>query len=346
MYAWDEYYEILLEYCRIHGHCNVPCSLVCTVKTAEKERKMRLGLWLSQQRQLQGKKRLRKSRLNKLQQLVDEGKLSWVVHAREANLKVQSDNSAWDTRYEALVKYGEEYAGDCNVPQSFRCKLGDGNEVVLGLWLNNQRYLKKQDSLRSDRQTKLQQLVDEGKLDWSIGRTDDNTWNAKYNALVKYGNKHGGNCNVPISYKCKLKDGKEVMLGRWLHRQRQYKKYSQLNGTRLTKLQQLVDAGKLDWVVDRHDDEGWNARFEALLNYGKKHGDDCNVPHSYTFMLKDGSEVKLGVWLTNQRQFKYDGKLKEDRRTKVQQLVDQGKLRELIKKVCNPKKYIITISLF
>ena len=170
------------------------------------------------------------------------------------------EDDKWNAQYEAIMKYGEEHGGDCNVPASFRCRLGDGNEVNLGLWLSNQRYLKRQDTLRSDRQTKLQWLVDEGKFNWSFDATKDDSWIAQYDAMIQYGEAHGGDCNVPQSYKCVL-GRREVMLGRWLEKQRLYKKDSALKEDRLVKIQQLVDQGKLRESTTRV----WNSIIIILL---------------------------------------------------------------------------------
>ena len=63
--------------------------------------------------------------------------------------------------------------------------------------------------------------------------------------MAKYGDEHGGDCNVPYDYKCILGDGRDVRIGRWLEKQRLYKKNITLKGDRLIKIQQLVDLGKL-----------------------------------------------------------------------------------------------------
>ena len=44
----------------------------------------------------------------------------------------------------------------------------------------------------------------------SASRSHHERWNARYDALVQYGDEHGGDCNIPQLYKCTLNDGKEV----------------------------------------------------------------------------------------------------------------------------------------
>lgn len=53
----------------------------------------------------------------------------------------------------------------------------------------------------------------------------------------------------------------------------------------------------------------WEDWFEDLKEYGRTHG-DCNVPATYEI---PNTNLKLGVWLSNQRQKKKRGVLRDDR---------------------------------
>jgi hypothetical protein len=76
---WRRHYAALLEYRRIHGHCNVPQSQTFECDLSESRTDAaytgRLGVWLSTQRVLYKSKRLAPDRLELLQRLVDEGVL-------------------------------------------------------------------------------------------------------------------------------------------------------------------------------------------------------------------------------------------------------------------------------
>jgi hypothetical protein len=86
-------------------------------------------------------------------------------------------DTQWNRNYAALVKYGEEY-GTCNIPslKSYECILpGMGEDDSdyeykgkLGYWLKRQRQAKKggqgRAALTAERETKLQILVDKGKI--------------------------------------------------------------------------------------------------------------------------------------------------------------------------------------
>jgi len=49
-------------------------------------------------------------------------------------------------------------------------------------------------NLPKDREVRLQELVDQGKLQWDI--LDLRDWDFMYNLMVEYGRRHG-TCNVP-----------------------------------------------------------------------------------------------------------------------------------------------------
>ena len=114
--------------------------------------------------------------------------------------------------------------------------------------------------------------------------------------LLSY-KENNGDCNVPKGYQ------KDTRLGRWVARQRQFRRKGSLSEDRIAKL----DSIGFTW--DPHDDN-WNSKFEQLISYKEKNG-DCNVPKEYE---KDKS---LGLWVYTQRQFRRKGRLSEDRIAKL-----------------------------
>jgi len=111
---------------------------------------------------------------------------------------------------------------------------------------------------------------------------DDENWNLHFKALVKYGEDHGGNCNMPKSYVCKLENGTEVRIGRWLDHQRQRRRKGTIRNDRLERIQALVDEGKLAWSMESvavTDDVGWKQRYCLMLEYAESHGVGvCRIP--------------------------------------------------------------------
>jgi hypothetical protein len=200
------------------------------------------------------------------------------VAAREA-----LDQLDWTIHYAALLEY-EKRHGHCNVPlrDVFECELmlGEaGNEpflytAALGRWVADQksRHLASTPELRllpADKESLLQQLVDEGRLHWEVrdlsgldasglrGRvTLDLQWRRHYAALLEYG-RQNGHCNVPArgTFECDLPDlGDDggmyhysANLGRWAFGQKQRRKRvgksDGLPPDREALLQKLVDEG-------------------------------------------------------------------------------------------------------
>jgi len=181
--------------------------------------------------------------------LPDHSKLSIMKSKRVYKLGEPIDDEFRD-KVDLLLEYYRVYH-TCNVPNKLVCKLEDGSKVCLGRWLSQCRY--KMSSLRYDRRARLQQLVDEGKLCWTLDRqqvlaaqcTDNSGWEERYELLLQYAKQHQGDCNVPSSYRCRLPDGTEVKLGAWLYRQRALKKKNKLHNSREARLQILMNEGRL-----------------------------------------------------------------------------------------------------
>jgi hypothetical protein len=145
--AWPRHFAALLEYRKVHGHCNVPksqnfdCLLPAEVvgENGDRNYSGKLGRWLRSQRE--AKKRtvsqLLPEREELLQSLVDEGALLWETSVnslvfgaprtftkKQGDVYVTSSTIDWNTYYCALCEYGKIY-GHCNIPakDSFECAL-------------------------------------------------------------------------------------------------------------------------------------------------------------------------------------------------------------------------------
>lgn len=243
-------------------------------------------------------------------------------------------NVAWEQRFAALLAYGEAH-GHCNVPFHTEVPIVDEynteTRINLGYWLSTQRQEYKKQELSPHREMMLQQLVDSGKLKWTMrSESKDDVWDYYYDRLVEYGEQNS-TCNVPFQFEMSVSDdnggAKTIKLGLWLYTQRQNWKKGKLDLRRQSKLQALVDSGKLQWEIRplSHDDS-WATKFNALLEYEKVHG-HCNVP----FYYEDSSMMKLGKWLDKQRQLFKIGSLAPDRLARLQALVDSGKLKWVIR---------------
>jgi len=93
-----------------------------------------------------------------------------------------------------------------------------------------------------------------------------------------------------------------------------------LTKERELRLQELVDQGKLWWDIKERRD--WDYMYAALVDYGRRNG-TCNVPHGWKEVSPDGEVLNLGQWVGSQRWRRFTH-LTEERRQKMQALVDQG----------------------
>lgn len=154
----------------------------------------------------------------------------------------------WNSDCDILEEYWRLF-GTCNCVRDTVCVLPGGREVNIGMWLHNQRQMKRgaigQLHLPTERETRLQALVDEGKLIWDMSLLDDARWDVMYNLLVDYGTRNG-TCNVARSMSSVLPDGSSVNLGLWVRDQRQRKDTS-MKPERRVQLQTLVDQGLFKW---------------------------------------------------------------------------------------------------
>jgi hypothetical protein len=63
----------------------------------------------------------------------------------------------------------------------------------------------------------------------------------------------------------------------------------------------------------RGANRAWSERFDELVQYKVQHG-DCNVPTRWP------DNRGLGVWVSNQRQLKKQGKLKPERKRMLNEI--------------------------
>jgi len=155
--------------------------------------------------------------------------------------------------YEALVQFGMDNDGDCNAPSNHIATLSDQSEVKLGHWLRTQRQSYKVQRLSQARLDLLQKLVDQNKLSWDVtkisnqnrNKSNNTTWEKMYNQLVAYGNKHGGNCNLPHIKNILPSNIIDISLYHWLNNQKRHYRNGTLNSVRFKSLQILVKESKL-----------------------------------------------------------------------------------------------------
>ena len=182
---WDEVYEELCEYYRIHKNVLIPTAY----KT---EKGTLLGKWIRRQADANAKGKLTSERIEKLK------KVGFVFESVDA----------WEEKFQLAKTYSDEHQGKLNVPQSYVV-----NGVWLNKWLNEQKLIgegKRRKKLTPEQYRKLESI---GLV---FGKTRaDSIWKERFEEAKKYFDLHG-DLNVPIGYMDSL--GKD--LHRWVEKQK------------------------------------------------------------------------------------------------------------------------------
>ena len=172
---WILKFEACKEYIAINGNSNIQTNYECLLPGIEG--KCKLGIWLNRQKFNKKSNVLRDDRFQMLDQLVQEGKLTWPgeqataapVDAAPENTDVGvnhtysigiTDDAAWIQKVNLLKSLSRD--GNSNITSSYVSALSDGTTVRLGLWLKKQRQMRKGGMLKPNREAILQQMVDEG----------------------------------------------------------------------------------------------------------------------------------------------------------------------------------------
>ena len=280
---WNKNYGLAKKYYECYGNLNISYSFKTNNGIDYEENGINLGVWLSNQR-------LKKEKLTKEKiHLLEEIGIVWDIYEQ-----------SWNTYYDLAKKY-YEINGDLKAPQDFEM---DGKN--LGSWISKNR--NKKDKLS---QEKIRQLEQIGMI-WDV-RQD--SWNINYELAKKY-YEYNGDLNIPVKFKTNdgIKyDEKGISLGVWIFHLRQNK-----DGLSQERLKQLEEIGMI-WDVY---EENWNKNFELAKKYYEHYGD---LRIMKNFKTSNGVEydengIKLGIWLTDQRQNKKKGVLQEDKFDKLESI--------------------------
>jgi Helicase associated domain len=197
----------------------------------------------------------------------------------------QPHQTAWKQRLEQLAEF-KSACGHCNVPADYP------ENPSLGNWLDSQRQLKKRGRLSRERFAQLEAVG----VVWD--RLDD-FWEQRFQELASF-KMHHGHCNVPVEYP------ENPALGIWLNNQRRLQRRRELSPDRIERLGR---AG----VIWEPQDALWDQRFQELAAFKERFG-HCDVPQDHA------EDPQLGMWVSNQRQFRRRGKLSPDRLAKLEAL--------------------------
>ncbi len=267
---WHKNYEYAKAYYEHYGNLDVPHFFITNDGyTYDEKGKIRLGGWISTQRQ--SFSNLSKERRELLQAI------GFILNA---------STEKWNRSYRCAKAYYEHY-GNLNIPYHFKTNDGytyDENGVVdLYTWVAFHR-------------TNFSKLSKERKeLLKSIGlilNPLEEKWMRNYNAAKKYYEYYG---NLKIPYNFVTNDGYtydekgKINLWSWLSHQR--RQFSSLSEEKQGLLQSIG--------LTLNDAENrWNRNYELAKAYYLKHH---HLYMSPKYVTEDG--IKLGSWIVSQRRY-------------------------------------------
>ena len=215
----------------------------------------------------------------------NKGKLSQERQQRLENIGVIWDphTAAWEEQFAALEKFKEAH-NHCNIPKEYP------QNPALGTWVSKQRKLFNQKKLSPERIERLEKVG----MIWNPRLS---RWDKNYNELALFKNQHG-HFNILKIYP------EKTNLDHWMKTQRTVYKKDKLSKERIQKLEAI------DFMWDPTETE-WEALYTALCDF-QKHSGHCKVPARYPL------NKKLATWVSLLRVAFHDGKLSEEKITRLQ----------------------------
>ena len=278
--SWKEMYGYAKIYYEYHNDLEVPYKFRTNDGyTYEEDGKIRLGQWISSQRQ-------------KVPQESDQGHLLTKIGMRFETKKIST--LSWEEMYEYAKIYYEHY-NDLEVSQKFRTNDGytyeEDGKIRLGQWIRSQRQVTSKESEKGYLLTEIGMRF--GSKNSTLG------WKEMYEyAKIYY--EHYNDLEVPRKFRTNdgytyEEDGK-IRLGNWISSQRQRLSQQSKRGHLLSEIGMRFE--------NKNSTLSWKEMYEYAKIY-YEHYNNLEVP--FKFMTNDGytpqeeGKIRLGQWISSQR---------------------------------------------
>lgn len=299
---WNRMYDLAKEYYQKNGNLLIPHFY----EVNSDGKTYKLGIWLHNQRNFYKKGKLPPSRTL----LLEDIGIKW------SDVKESVLDRKWLIMYKEALKYYNEN-GNLVIPNDYIVTI-NGIDYLLKKWIISQRYCLNSGKLSEDKKelfVKLMNLSD-------ITCVYDLKFMKHYSLCKEY-YEENGNLLIPADYVV-YKNGEKINLGFWINSQRMSYKGKRA-GLSDEKIKMLEEVGMI-WEFSSIKEKEWIRKYELLKAYYDTNG-DLFVPHNYTV---DG--VNLDSWLIRQRYLYNNGKLSNERFSKLQEIgVYFGKSKNLKK---------------
>ena len=334
--SWEEMCSELVDFFKLHGHCNVPDEW-----TAQPE----LARWVAMQRRAKKLNQLTPERVSRMEEIgfawsthdgdwdamftrlvehmrpMNNGKRRdapasgelkrWMLTQRQARKRgdleperekrLTSIRFEWEpftSRWEKMVVELKQFHAEHG---HCRVPAGWAKNPVLANWVGVQRARKIDCKLSAERQRALDDLG----FNWAPYGLENSSerWQAMLSELNAF-HDQSGHCRVPAGWK------ENPQLANWVAVQRRQFKFAELSQERV----QILDSIGFDWVVksreprEKRSTSGsdfeyqWQVRFSDLMDYKQEFG-NCRVTTGWSH------NPQLANWVGVQRRRRKQGKL-------------------------------------
>lgn len=267
-YFWEQNFKLAKEYYLTYGNLDIPTNYKSTDGK-------HLGNWILRQRQLYKSNSLTDEQIKKL----DSIGVDWMDRV----------DRIWENGFIEAKNYSEEYE-NLSVPKNFRSK----TNFPLGIWIQRQRSLYKNNKISEDR---IKRLTGIG-MNWN----PDN-WEHRFDLVKQYYEEHG---NINISQKEVIQG---VWLGKWIVSQKKAMQEGKLTHEQIEMLKTLPME-----EVGRKDNRWWSM-YEEAKKYYEEFG-NLNIPVNYL----TSSGKKLSDWIIRQRRNYKLGKMPSEHKEKLDEI--------------------------
>ena len=285
-YFWEQNFKLAKEYYLTYGNLDIPTNYKSTDGK-------HLGNWILRQRQLYKSNSLTDEQIKKL----DSIDMDWMDRV----------DRVWENGFIEAKNYSEEY-GNLSVPKNYR----SNTDFPLGIWIQRQRSLYKNNKISEDR---FKRLTDVG-MNWN----PDN-WESRFNLVKQYYEEYG---NINISQKEVIQG---IWLGKWIVSQKKAMQEGKLTSEQIEMLKTLPME-----EVGRKDNRWWSM-YEEAKKYYLKFG-HLNVPMDYL----TSSGKKLSDWIIRQRRNYKLGKMPLEHKEKLDDIGFVWDIKGKLSEDCDYKK--------
>ena len=232
-YFWEQSFISAKEYYLAHGNLDVPTNF------KSKDGK-HLGNWVLRQRQLYKSNSLTDEQVKKLNSIG----MDWMHRV----------DRIWENGFLEAKNYSEEY-GNLSVPKNYR----SNTDFSLGIWIQRQRSLYKNNKISEDRVKRLTGIG----MNWN-----PDSWEHRFELVKQYYEEHG---DINISQKEVIQG---VWLGKWIVSQKKAMQEGKLTNEQIDMLKILPME-----EVGRKDNRWWSM-YEEAKKYYFTYG-NLNIPMNY-----------------------------------------------------------------